>query len=238
MNFYISDTWEPPTPPQLQFLPRPTNAWRDSFPKSITSTTASKADVKKTKTVNSTREVEDQQTITTAATQLSYSQDAINNLQSESRKHSLSIKIHSERFNCIEELVQTQIQQINTTVDAICNEQQSQIQQQWHLASQIESLSETLPMITETLQLQLDQHTNYIAQLDSVNDTTSQVLERIQTIQHEQPQTLSQLRTISQETTNVTTYNDNTQQTEPTATIQQTITWLNPQSSLWRYSSK
>jgi uncharacterized coiled-coil DUF342 family protein len=93
-------------------------------------------------------------------------------------------------------------------------------------------------MITETLQLQLDQHTNYIAQLDSVNDTTSQVLERIQTIQHEQPQTLSQLRTISQETTNVTTYNDNTQQTEPTATIQQTITRLNPQSSFWRYSSK
>jgi hypothetical protein len=129
-ELYTSDTWEPPTPPQLQFLPRPTNAWRDSFPKSITSTTASKADVKKTKTVNSTREVEDQQTITTAATQLSYSQDAINNLQSESRKHSLSIKINSEQFNCIKELVQTQIQQINTTVDAICNEQQSQIQQQ------------------------------------------------------------------------------------------------------------
>jgi hypothetical protein len=110
-ELYISDTWEPPTPPQIQLLPMPTNAWRATIPKSIISTNTSKADTKKTKKATTAREDDDQQTITTAATHMSYSQDVISDLQSDSRQHSLSIEAHTEHFNRIEDLVQTQIEQ-------------------------------------------------------------------------------------------------------------------------------
>jgi hypothetical protein len=55
---------------------------------------------------------------------MSYSQDAISDLQSDSRQHSLSIEAHTEQFGSIEELVQTRLRQVNTTVEAIMTEQQ------------------------------------------------------------------------------------------------------------------
>jgi hypothetical protein len=192
-DLQTSDKWEPPTPPRHTFLPTPTTAWKNIIPKNITSSTMSKTDIKKQKKYINTREEDDQLTITTAATQMSYSQDAISDLQSDSRQHSISIEAHSERFQRLEELVNNRIQQVKTTVDLIRKEQNSQINQQTQLATQIESLSATLPTITEQLQLQHEQHNNHMLQQNSVNDTTSQVLERLQIIQQEQQNTISRL---------------------------------------------
>jgi predicted nucleic acid-binding Zn-ribbon protein len=124
---------------------------------------------------------------------MSYSQDAISDLQSDSRQHTLSIEAHSDRFNTIESMVHARLQKINNSIDTLVDEQSNQISHQKSLTKEIETLTNTLPMITDAIELQQNRHNAYTRNQNEINDSTINEIQLLKNIQAQQHQVIIDL---------------------------------------------
>jgi hypothetical protein len=202
-----SPKWDPPPQPTITFLEaakNPTPKSNQPIPKNITKQVGGKELKNKTKeTTNTTAADYDNNTVTTVASQNSYSQNDISDLQSESRQHSQQLEDHIRRMNSIELNIKNDLNKINSKILTLDNRYKLLQKGQDTLFKDVENLAKDLPDITSTMNDQQQQLTTFIKeqdekhqQQDEKDQQQQQEIETLRQIQFNQTKQIARLETL------------------------------------------
>jgi chromosome segregation ATPase len=148
---------EAATPPMIQFMPDPKNAWKKDIPRTIDK--PDKKQVNKKNNSSKTYSLDnDNNTTTTVNTQSSYTQDTISELQNNSHQHQQLLESHTRRIKAINNTI------ANTTQyqDRINNHTERLDQ----LDSTNQAYNQRLDSINDYVREQLSTFTNNLATLE------------------------------------------------------------------------
>jgi chromosome segregation ATPase len=183
------ESWNPPPPPTIKFVPDPNAVWKKDIPKTITKTDNKQQH--KRRSHNSTNNHEnDNNTTTTVNTQASYTQDTISELQNNSYQHQQIMDNHANRLDAIDkkfektDYIQRRVEDHTTKIEKYESEAAAHHQRLLNIEAQIqEKLSKStsnLATLEEEQQIQRRHQEQLIADVASCSSQLPTITETME----------------------------------------------------------